>query len=115
MGTSDDKLTALRSRKRPDLAVMTRELLDEFKLYQTGQLCHTFHENVKSTHLVTVPVFDHPILSNCPEVVTSCLLLEHDAHDSFIVRKNTLVTVSKVQTPDFDVLVGGTGYKELAI
>lgn len=69
----------------------------------------------QNTHLVTIPVLDHPVLSDCPKVVTSSLLFKHDAHDSFIVRKNTLMTVSKVQTPDFDVLVSGTGHKELAV
>lgn len=41
--------------------------------------------------------------------------LEHDLHDGVLMGKEGLVAISKVETPDLDVLVGGTGGDQLAV
>ena len=50
MGPSDDEFPVVTNRQRPDLAMVPLELLDELKL-------------------VTVPVLEHLVLANSPEIV----------------------------------------------
>lgn len=40
-------------------------------------------------------------------------MLKHYLHDALVVRKQRLVTVAKIKSPDFDVLVSGARYDEL--
>lgn len=65
-------------------------------------------ENRRSaTHLVAVPILDHPVLPNAPEQMTAPL--KRNLHDRLVVREERAVAVSEIEAPDLDVLVGGAG------
>lgn len=54
--------------------------------------------------LVAVPVLDEFVFAGGEEIVR--VALEGDLHDRVLMGEETLVTVSKVKTPDLDILVG---------
>lgn len=90
------------------------ELKDEKDQRKASQSASAPQERERSdAHLVSVPVLDTAVLSYRPEVVRP--LLERDLHDAVVVRKERLVAVSKVKTPDFDVLVGRARNEELRV
>lgn len=70
-------------------------------------------QNARRSYLVTVPVFDHLVLSDGPEEVAAGL--ESDLHDALVVREEGPVAVAKVETPDLDVLVRRAGHDQLRV
>jgi hypothetical protein len=71
------------------------------------------HRKALITHLVSIPVLDHPILAHRPETMGP--LLKRDLHDRVVVREYRAVTIAKVHTPDLDVLVGRAGGDEFRV
>ena len=57
--------------------------------------------------LVSIPVFDFPVLATAEEVMG--WLDELDTSDRILMGENGLMDVSEIQAPDFDVLVCGAG------
>ena len=62
---------------------------------------------------VTVPVFDHLVLAGAEEVMRSWN--KRQRHNRVAVRKYRLMAVTKVQAPDFDVLIGRASDDHLRI
>lgn len=69
--------------------------------------------NGDNTDLVSIPVFHHLVFANCPKVMG--LFLKRDLHNRFIVREYGFVTVTKIETPDLNVLVGRTCHDQFGI
>ena len=63
------------------------------------------------TYFVSIPIFNHSILPNRPEVVTA--LLESHLHHRIVMCKDRSVAVAEFHSPNLDVLVGGAGDDEL--
>ena len=57
--------------------------------------------------LVSIPVFQHLVFTDSPEIVR--VLLEGNLHNTFLMRKNRFMTVSEIKPPYFDILIGRTG------
>lgn len=74
-----------------------------FGCFRTAAYQHGLRHGL-SPYLVTIPIFQKLILADRPEVMR--VSLESDLHNTFIVREDRFVTVSKVQAPYLDVLVG---------
>ena len=98
MGPSDDELAMVADGKRPYLAVVALELLNEFEL-------------------VAVPVLEHLVFAYGPEVMrrlplalTRVVTLEGDLHNALVMGEERFVAIAKVEAPDLDVLVGGARY-----
>lgn len=62
---------------------------------------------------VAIPVLDEPVFTRREEIVR--VSLESYLHDAISMSEEAFVTISKVQSPYLDVLVGGTGRDELRI
>lgn len=43
------------------------------------------------------------------------VLLERNLHYALVVRKYGFVAVAKVEAPDLDIFIGGTGHNELGV
>ena len=56
-----------------------------------------------AAHLVSVPVLEEPVLANSPKAMT--VRLKRDLHNTVVVRKDGPMTITKVQTPDLDILI----------
>lgn len=112
--TGDDKVPAVGDGEGPNLSRVTSELLDALELEASeGQLCSAPVSSEMKSHLISIPVLDHPVLADAPEKVGA--LLEGDAHDALLVGEERPVAISKVETPNLDVLVGRAGYDELVV
>lgn len=107
MRARDNKLALLANGESPNLTMMSIKLLNHFKLKKAG--CRQSAINTRpisslpATYLIAVPVLDRFVLAGRPEVMA--VLFEHNLHDALVVGKNGLVAVSKVETPDLDVLI----------
>ena len=66
-----------------------------------------------SPYLVTVPILQQLVLSDCPEVMT--FLLERHLHHTVVVRIYGLVAIAKIETPDLDVFVSRRGHNKLRV
>ena len=119
--TGHDKVAAVTDGKSPDLTRVSSELLDALELQRPrrGRVIRVSASLARealpsrNTHLVSIPVLEHPIFRNGPEAVRA--LFERDAHDGLLVSKERAVAVTKVQPPDLDVLVGRAGDDELRV
>ena len=104
MRPSGDKLPMVADRQRPDLAVVPLELLDELKL-------------------VAVPVLEHLVLADGPEVVrqlriltlTRVVAFECNLHDALVVSEDGFVAITEIEAPDLHVLVRRAGDNELRV
>ena len=65
------------------------------------------------TYLVSVPVLDSLVFTNRPEVMT--ILLERNLHDRVVVSIDRPMTITKVHSPDLDILVGRPGDNQLRV
>ena len=97
MRARNNELAVVADRKGPYLAMVAVELLNKLEL-------------------VAVPVLEHFVLADGPEVMRRLALtlarvvaLERDLHDTLIVREDRLVAVTEVEAPDLHVLVGRAG------
>lgn len=78
---------------------------------------------MSKTYLVPVPVLEHLVLGRSPQIVAMPfvslheidLAFESDLHDALVVREDTLMTVSEVETPDLDILVRRDGGDEFGV
>lgn len=50
-------------------------------------------------YFVPIPVLKQSVLTDGPEVMTPLFTLEGDLHNTFFMREDGLVTVSKIETP----------------
>lgn len=65
------------------------------------------------TDLVPVPIFQHSILTYCPEAVG--LFLKKDLHDTFLMGKDRSMTITKIKAPNLDILIRGTCHDEFGV
>src|SRR5690606_27134703 len=96
---ADEEFAAVAHRQRPHLAVVTVQPLDLLEL-------------------VAVPVLDRPVLAATEEVVAVAVRVvrdEADLQNAVLVPEQRLVTVTKVEAPYPDVLVGRARHDQLAI
>lgn len=124
MRASYNKFPCIAHGHRPDLAMVPIEFLDVLEL--TGEIGHSAIEadiHDIQAYLIAIPILKHSILACRPQIVAVTfvalrevdLFLECHLHDTFIVCEETLVAISEIQTPDFDVLVSRTGCNKLRI
>ena len=106
-----NKFTLVADCQRPHFAMMAFKLLYTLKLWPSYSVLPLCHPN--ETYLVCIPVLNQTVLAYRPEVVRAFFKL--NLHDRVVVRKQRSMAIAKVETPDFDVLVGRTGNNELRI
>ena len=73
-------------------------------------------ESIKDKHFfisVSVNHLDFLVLGCCEDVM--CLSDETDRCDGILVNEETLVDITELHTPDFEVLIGRAGREEVAI
>ena len=90
----------------PNFTVVTVQPLDSFEL-QPLWLENT-SLRMGGLHLISIPIFEHLIFPHRPEVMRT--FLKCHLHNTLVMRKNGLVTVTKIESPDFDVFVRRTRY-----
>lgn len=94
MACADDDLADFSYGQRPYFAEVAVHFHDVFEL-------------------VAVPVFDESVFTRGEEVVG--VTFECDLHDAVLVGEEALVAITKIETPDLDVLVCGTGCDEFTV
>ena len=101
--TSHNKLPVIADCQGPNLAMVSLEFLYELEL-------------------VTVPIFEHFVFADGPEVMcrlalslTCVVPLKRNLHDTLVMCKDGFMAVTEVEAPYLDVLVGRTGNNELGI
>lgn len=112
MRASDNKFAIIASCEGPNFSVVPVEPLYLLKL-KKKEVCQVVVPlKLKlATYLVSIPVLEHLIFAHRPKVMS--VSLEGNLHDAIVVGKQRPVAVSKVETPYFDVLVGGAGNNQL--
>lgn len=103
MRASGDELSVIADCQCPNLAMVPLELLNELKF-------------------VAIPVFEHLVFADGPEIVrrlalalTRVVSFERYLHDALIVGEDRLMAVTEVEAPYLDVFVGGAGDYEFRV
>ena len=63
--------------------------------------------------IVSIPTFDGLVFTGREEEVSVCK--ETNGHDAIVMSENGLVAISKVQSPDSDILIDGAADKKSTV